>query len=200
MRGREEEWLAPRVCRSSTGLVVKRRAARREGEMMRRCAGHPGVVPLLDELAGGTLLLPPFEDSLMSLILRGMIVPVDLRGAVEWMHRRGVVHRDIKPSNVLYRVGPGGWRFALADFGCATEVSEDMDPDVGTLQYRCPEMLRGERDYGKACDWWAYGCTLWHAADCRIPFAGSSPEEVLASIASTPCPHARAYQIMCRHE
>jgi eukaryotic-like serine/threonine-protein kinase len=71
---------------------------------------------------------------------------VQLLGALEHIHRAGIVHRDVKPANVL--IGGDG-RALLTDFGIAqpedaTRLTRTGEV-IGTLAYMAPEVEAGER-------------------------------------------------------
>ncbi|MEW2114682.1 bifunctional serine/threonine-protein kinase/ABC transporter substrate-binding protein [Streptomyces sp. NPDC005474] len=116
---------------------------------------------LADRLSEGPL--PP--DAVRKLAL-------DLAGALEAAHSRGVVHRDLKPSNVL--LGPHGTK--VIDFGIARLVdSEGLTKTgdvIGTLPYLAPEQLKpGGPPAGPPVDVWAWALTVGCAARGRGCFA-----------------------------
>ena len=57
-------------------------------------------------------------------------------------------------------------RIAVADLGCVLPAdpshrSGNEDPSsLVTLEYRCPELLAGDRDLGAGVDVWGVGCVL----------------------------------------
>ena len=90
--------------------------------------------------------------------------------ALAHIHSLGIIHRDIKPSNLLMQSmnGPA----LLADFGIAwsddykgMEATNDKITDVGTANYRPPELLFGCKNYSCSLDIWAAGCVLAEATD-----------------------------------
>jgi serine/threonine protein kinase len=66
----------------------------------------------------------------------------------------GLIHRDIKSENLLISRTAG--HLKITDFGCATfmETDRDMPNEVGTKEFRAPEMLLGSTRYTPSVDVW----------------------------------------------
>jgi len=177
-----------------------------EGKVVK---GHPNICPLLDFFEDNHyyyLILPfttpthlPNEPSppsdlfdlveaypqgLPSSLIRTYLGQI--ADAVAFLHSHGIVHRDIKDENVV--LGAHG-NCILIDFGSSGLVKKSgWDTFSGTLDYAGPEILRGERYYGKEQDVWAFGvvayvllvgeCPFMTAAEAqegfRSPFANAS--------------------------
>ncbi|WP_411084686.1 serine/threonine-protein kinase [Streptomyces sp. cmx-18-6] len=92
-----------------------------------------------------------------------------LAGALNSIHRTGLVHRDLKPSNVMLTSdGPMVIDFGIvrtADASVLTRIGGLM----GTVDYMSPEQARG-REAGPASDVFSLGCVLAFAATGRPPF------------------------------
>jgi serine/threonine protein kinase len=82
-------------------------------------------------------------------------------GAVDFLHRRGILHRDLKPSNILL-ASPGEDEPLVCDFGLAgrlDEASPESPRVVGTPPYMAPEQREG-RPLTPAADIWSIGAVL----------------------------------------
>jgi Tol biopolymer transport system component/tRNA A-37 threonylcarbamoyl transferase component Bud32 len=121
---------------------------------------------------------PPVEERL-NLIL-------EVAGALDVAHRKGVVHRDIKPGNVL--VSPEGTA-KVTDFGLARAVEHaTLSASLGvkgTAPYLAPEAFRGQ-PIGKAADVWALGVLAYEVLEGRRPFEGDSFEIIAVRILNEP--------------
>ena len=121
-------------------------------------------------------------------------VTAQIAGALSAAHAAGIVHRDIKPENIMLR------RDGIAkvlDFGLAKQTArpqpESVDTEaptsfrtdpgtvVGTAVYMSPEQARGSQVDART-DVWSLGVMLYEMVAGCLPFAGSTPTEVIASI------------------
>src|SRR5262249_32590068 len=108
----------------------------------------------------------------------------------------GIVHRDIKPENIMVRHRDGYAK--VLDFGLATltvSAENHVNPEaptraqvktsaglvVGTASYMSPEQARGERVDART-DLWSLGVVVYEMVTGKRPFAGSTPQDVMASI------------------
>lgn len=123
---------------------------------------------------------------------------VQIAEALAQAHDRGIIHRDLKSSNVA--VTADG-RVKVLDFGLARFVDQG-EPDkatktiasvvnatgiTGTLPYMAPEQFRGDR-LDHRVDLWALGVILYEAAGGQVPFRGSTPFALGASVLNDPPP------------
>ena len=90
--------------------------------------------------------------------------------------QENVIHRDIKPENM--KLHGAEQELVMLDFGagnCFKGTSDRVYDTVGTKIYYAPEILARSKDgvkfmYGKRCDIWAAGVTLFEIAAQRNPF------------------------------
>jgi serine/threonine protein kinase/formylglycine-generating enzyme required for sulfatase activity len=141
-------------------------------------AGQPFIVSKLIE--GGDLTRRSTEptwsldDSVKAI--------TQLAGALDYLHRRGVMHRDVKPSNILTTEDRDA---VLVDFGLA--LAENTYGRgarfVGTPAYMSPEQARyeGHRVDGRS-DIYSLGVVLYELLTGSRPFVAQDQEELLECI------------------
>ena len=151
---------------------------------------HPHICQLHD-IGPGYLVLEYVEGK----PIEGPLSPRDavhfalqIAGALEAAHRRGILHRDLKPANILVtrdRVAK------LLDFGLAKLMeagnqAEDLTQTqdgfvVGTVPYMSPEQVRGER-LDVRSDVFSFGAVLYEVVSGQRAFDGASSADVILSI------------------
>src|SRR3989440_9197180 len=120
---------------------------------------------------------------------------LDVAAQVAWAlsaaHQAGIAHRDIKPRNIMLR--PDGvvkvLDFGLAklteqkgdDLEAATLVHTKQGIVMGTAHYMSPEQARGQKMDART-DIFSLGVVLYEMVTGRVPFAGETMTDVLASI------------------
>src|SRR6185503_8356618 len=161
---------------------------------------HPNVLPLYDfgeEKGRPYLVLPYLPGGSLADRMAGQPQPLplvaawtlQLAGALDAAHGRGVLHRDVKPGNVL--VTKDG-RLMLGDFGIArlAEATTRLTATgmvVGTPIYMAPELARGA-DASPASDRYALAVMLFEMIAGQPPFLGSNPLSVLHQQVHDPVP------------
>jgi serine/threonine-protein kinase len=155
---------------------------------------HPGVIPVhaYGEQEGVLWYVMPFVrgESLGARLRReGTLHPDDARriladiaDALDYVHRRGVVHRDVKPDNILLEQETG--RAVLVDFGIAADpIVHERSADhaaVGTPWYMSPEQVAADAVLDGRSDVYALGVLGYLALSGRLPFEGTTFEEIAA--------------------
>jgi serine/threonine-protein kinase len=161
---------------------------------------HPNILPLYDfgEQDGRPYLVMPYlpggsvAEQMAALPQPLPLVAawtMQLAGALDAAHARGVLHRDVKPGNVL--VTKDG-RLVLGDFGIArlTEATTRLTATgmvVGTPIYMAPELARGA-DASPASDRYALAVMVYEMLAGLPPFVGSNPLSVLHQQVHEPVP------------
>jgi len=115
---------------------------------------------------------------------------VQLAGALDALHRQGVLHRDVKPANVL--VSDDG-HVVVLDFGLSSDVvarEDDGAAIAGTLGYLAPEQIAG-RGACFASDWFSAGAMLYETLTGRVPFDDGTLRAIAAGRALQPVPPRR---------
>jgi TolB-like protein len=174
---------------------------------------HPNILPVLDSGAatgeGGAQLLwytmPLVEgETLRSRLARERQLPVsdalaivrEVADALDCAHQHGIVHRDVKPENILL----GGGHALLADFGVAKMVAGDWSAAgevtstglaLGTPAYMSPEQAVGDPAVDARTDVYALGCVLYEMLAGEPPYAGPTPQAIVARRLSDPVPSVR---------
>jgi eukaryotic-like serine/threonine-protein kinase len=158
--------------------------------------GHHGEMDylVLEFLEGETLASRlskgplPLEQTLQYAI--------QIAGALDKAHRRGMTHRDLKPGNIMLTKSGA----KLLDFGLAKLQQGASAPGaplsrlrtatnsitaqgaiLGTLQYMAPEQLEG-RDTDARTDIFALGAVIYEMATGRKAFEGQSQASIIGKI------------------
>jgi Tol biopolymer transport system component len=159
---------------------------------------HEGTLFLAMELIAGATLEAklktgplPVEDALR--------LALQIAGALEAAHAKGVVHRDLKPANVM--ITPDGVAKVL-DFGLAKAFSgnpieatpahspalslamTEVGLILGTAGYMSPEQASGQPTDQRA-DIWAFGVLLYEMLTGLPLFSGESVPHILAAVLQT---------------
>lgn len=103
---------------------------------------------------------------------------LQLVGAVEHMHARGLHHRDIKPENIFITQDGS---IKLGDFGLSTKALWSYESCVGSDRYMAPEQYDPQGiGYSPAkADIWSIGIVLLNVLFSRNPFAMPTESDIL---------------------
>lgn len=95
-------------------------------------------------------------------------IGIRIAGAVETLHRRGILHRDIKPANILLTQFDHP---VLTDFGIAVSTASGTDSESGfSIPWAPPEQQTGAGPFGPALDVYSLAATLHTVLTGRSPF------------------------------
>ena len=162
---------------------------------------HPNIVTIYEigEDAGTTFIaMELVEGTPLDHILREGPLPiataldhaVQVAGALEAAHARGIVHRDIKPANIV--VARDG-RVKVLDFGLAklierspteatiTSLGTIPGTILGTLAYMSPEQAEG-RPVDARTDIFSLATVIYEMIAGRRPFTSPSDAGLVTAI------------------
>eukprot|EP00931_Biecheleriopsis_adriatica_P121742 TRINITY_DN967_c0_g1_i1.p1 TRINITY_DN967_c0_g1~~TRINITY_DN967_c0_g1_i1.p1 ORF type:complete len:535 (+),score=120.52 TRINITY_DN967_c0_g1_i1:162-1766(+) len=179
----------------------------REIQALRRLAGHPNIIKLLeilyDEPTGRLALVFELMDMNVYEAIKGRrhYLPeaktkhwtYELCKALDHMHRNGIFHRDVKPENLLLLDD----EIKLADLGSCRGIysRQPFTEYISTRWYRAPECLLTDGYYGFKMDLFAAGC-VWFEIVALFPlFPGQNEMDQIQKIHNvlgTPSPELLA--------
>jgi serine/threonine protein kinase/Tfp pilus assembly protein PilF len=129
---------------------------------------------------------------------------IQVARALAAAHQAGIVHRDIKPENIIVRldgivkvidfglvklVNNTSEEPIIIDTGLPTKEMESTTPGLilGTVAYMSPEQARGLK-IDERSDIWSLGIVLYELITGKVPFAGETVSDCIASILKTKLP------------
>ena len=149
--------------------------------------GFPYIVM---ELMRGKSLSQAMEDDGGALEIEFAVsLTLDVLSVLVSVHGKKIIHRDLKPENIFLAIELDGTkRTKILDFGIS-KVRTDQDGGLtqtgmllGTPYYMSPEQACGHKNIDHRIDIWAMGAILYQMLTDRVPFPGSSYNEILSKI------------------
>ena len=149
---------------------------------------HPNICTLHD-VGPNYLVMEYVEGKPLEGPLRveeALKLALQIAGALEEAHGKGILHRDLKPGNILV-TGKGVAK--LLDFGLA-KLMTGSDTDVtitsegtvvGTAAYMAPEQAEG-RPLDERSDVFSFGAVLYEMLSGNRAFGGNSTAQVLSAV------------------
>jgi eukaryotic-like serine/threonine-protein kinase len=163
---------------------------------------HPNIAKVLDsgvtrterpyfvmELVHGTPITHYADTHRLSVEERLRLF-IDVCGAVQHAHHKGVIHRDLKPANVLVAVQESGPAVKVIDFGIAKAVGLGLTERtlvtragqiLGTPEYMSPEQAEmSGLDVDTRTDIYSLGVMLYELLVGVLPFdLAAKPDYVI---------------------
>lgn len=154
------------------------------------------------ELIQGVSLQKRLREEEQLTPQRALSIALQICDVLEKAHSLHIIHRDLKPANVLLEWNQDSIDYVkVCDFGLAKMELPSTDETrltvpgtiYGTPGYMAPEQCLGEEADART-DIYALGVTLYELLSGKLPFAGSTPLElIMRPLQGDPLPLRRAY-------
>lgn len=170
---------------------------------------HKNIIHIYEFNTEGSvpyLVLELFECPNLKLLLRqgvttlAYLVPRIIEQSAEalfYLHEQGWIHRDVKPDNFL--VNDDGL-VKLIDFAISERYKKGIgalfsfggSKVQGTRSYMSPEQIRGKLLDPRA-DLYSFGCMLFELVAGKLPFTGTTADELLTKHLSASIPPLQVF-------
>jgi serine/threonine protein kinase len=190
--GMAEVWKA-RDSRLNRVVAIKRLKGQHGARFLQEAhaiaaLNHPHICQIYD-VGPDYLVMEYVEGEPLSGPLRAeeaVKLALQIAGALEEAHGRGILHRDLKPANIL--VTPKG-AAKLLDFGLAKLMTEGDSSAtqtiegtiLGTAAYMAPEQAEG-KPLDERSDVFSFGAVLYEMLSGNRAFRGNSTATVLSAV------------------
>ncbi|MBV8904857.1 MAG: protein kinase [Acidobacteriia bacterium] len=186
--GMGEVWKA-RDTRLERTVAIKRLNPQHRGRFRAEAQAiaalnHPHICQIFDvgedylvlEFVTGTPLRGPLREA------EARRLGLQIAGALDAAHKRGILHRDLKPDNVMLTESGA----KLLDFGLAKMVAPGVTQTtegtvLGTAPYMSPEAAHG-RPLDARSDLFSFGALLYEVVSGRRAFGGATTLEILNAV------------------
>ena len=153
---------------------------------------HPPIAGLRTAMRDGNQLLMVMEfvegRTVGEYLEQGPIpvqnavgICMEVLGALDYAHSRGIVHRDIKPSNIMIT---NQGQVKLMDFGIARVMTDpsltQTHQTTGSLYYMSPEQINGAQLDGRS-DLYSLAVSLYEMVTGKRPFDGENTFAIMAA-------------------
>jgi len=98
---------------------------------------------------------------------------------LQYAHNQGVIHNDIRPLNIL--MNENSLEVKVIDWGQSEYYfpKRERSVKVGTLFFKAPELLLGDRQYDYAVDIWSTGCLLAEMVFQKLQFFQNNKRDLI---------------------
>ncbi len=185
--------LKPELISNSVAIERFRREAQAYGRIR-----HPNAISIFDfgvsegvaflvmEFLDGATLRQILSNECFLEIKRAVRIFLQMCGAVQRAHRKGVIHRDLKPENIILEEFEGlGETVKVIDFGLAKlkivgatmQSLTEKGRVAGTPYYMSPEQWL-DKQLDPRTDVYSLGVMLYEALAGKMPFDGDTIMEL----------------------
>ena len=155
---------------------------------------HPNIIKLFEfyfkdenyylitEYCGGGELFELVNDTHFTEDQVAYIM-YQLFSAINYCHKMKIIHRDLKPENILLTKNNNNYLdIKICDFGTSQifKKGDIQKETIGSLYYVAPEVLK--KNYNFKCDLWSCGIIMYILLTRKLPFGGSTDEEIVSNI------------------